>query len=139
MGRMAWIGMLVLVTGCNTKVSEEDLGHLNGYWSIEKVIFPNGEDKEYTLSTTVDYLEVERLQGFRKKVQPKFDGTYTTTDDAIFFEIRERNGAFKIYYEKVLDPWEEQIVSLTENSFSVTNEEGVTYVYKRYHHINAKE
>ncbi|MEK6154924.1 lipocalin family protein [Flavobacteriaceae bacterium 3-367] len=139
MGRIGWIGITLLIVGCTNKVSREDLRHLNGYWAIEKVVFQDGKDKAYKLSTTIDYLEVEQLQGFRKKVQPRLDGTYTTTDDAIFFEIYEREGTFQIRYQKVLDPWEEKIVTLTENNFSVTNDAGLTYFYKRYRPINVNE
>ena len=37
----------------------DDLKNLNGYWEIEKVTFPNGETKDYSVSTTIDYIELK--------------------------------------------------------------------------------
>ncbi|NNL81966.1 MAG: hypothetical protein HKP28_01160, partial [Winogradskyella sp.] len=39
---------------------------INGYWEIEKVVFPNGETKEYKYNDLIDYISInESLKGFR--------------------------------------------------------------------------
>ncbi len=130
------IGIVLLCIGCTDKVSQEDLRHLNGYWEITKVTFPNGSSKEYNLNLSVDYIEYNDLKGFRKKVQPKLDGTYDTSNDSELFTILEKEGVFELYYKNDLSEWKEQIVALSENNFTVVNAENITYTYKRFQPIN---
>ncbi|MGB5819351.1 MAG: hypothetical protein WBG90_07680 [Saonia sp.] len=133
-----FIGLFV-VMGCAKKVSEKDLNYLNGYWEIEKVTFSDGSHKEYKVNANVDYIAIDDFKGFRKKVQPKFDGTYTASDDATLFIIRESGGEFNIYYKNDRNDWKERIASISQNNFSVINEENIRYSYKRYQPINAKD
>jgi len=130
-------GIFLLLVGCQNKVSQEELTLLNGYWEIEKVILPDGQTKEYKVNTAVDYIEVQDLSGFKKKVYPKFDGTFDTSNDAEKFTILEQQDGFEIHYKSELSEWSEIIKSLTMNSFSVTNAENITYSYKRFEPINA--
>lgn len=133
-----------LVVCCKDKISEDSLNQLNGYWEIEKVIFPDGSTKEYSINTSIDYISVARKKGYRKKVQPKFDGTYDTSNDADPFIIFEQEGSFSIHYntENNSDPMtqrSEELVSLSEENFAVRNADGITYLYKRFEPINIKE
>lgn len=139
MGKFWAILIVLVLVGCSPKVSKDDLRHLNGYWEIEKVVFPDGTVKEYKVNISVDYIKIDGLTGFRKKVQPKFDGTYTATNDAEPFRVMEKQGVFDIAYKNDLSEWSEQIVTLSEDYFSVINEENITYSYKRYRPINAKD
>lgn len=129
---IAAIGLI----GCQNKVNQLDLPFLNGYWEIEKVSFPDGTEKEYTVNTSVDYIEINDLKGYRKKVQPKFNGTYDTSNDAEMFTIYEKDGVFTINYATDLSEWHEKIVSLSENSFTVLSEDNLKYQYKRFEPIN---
>jgi hypothetical protein len=136
--------ILILVISCSDKISEASLDHLNGYWEIEKVIFPDGSSKEYTVNTNIDYIFIEDKKGYRKKVQPRLDGTYDTSNDADPFIILERKGILSIHYntENHSDPMiqrSEELVSLTNESFSVRNADGITYRYKRFEPVNIKE
>lgn len=132
--------ILLLFIGCSDKISEENLDQLNGYWEIEKVIFPDGSTKEYSVNTSIDFISVDDKKGYRKKVQPKFEGNYTTSNDADPFVILEREGSFSIHYntEAHRDPMtkrSEELVSLSEGEFSVRNIDGITYCYKRFEPI----
>lgn len=129
----------ILLIGCSNSVSKEDLQYLNGYWEIEEVVFSNGENKEFKVSSTIDFIEVDSLKGFRKKMQPKFDGSYTTSNDAELFTILEKDGGFEFYYKNGLSEWTEKITKLSESNFSVVNQDTITYLYKRFQPINAKE
>ncbi|WP_343485838.1 hypothetical protein [Allomuricauda sp. d1] len=132
--------MVVLALGCTTSVSKEDLKHLNGYWEIASVEFPNGQKKEYgKVNPTIDYLEWDGSKGFRKKVYPKLDGTFDTSDDAEPFEIMESDGSFSICYNNPLSSWNETLTRLDANRFSVVNEEGITYNYRRHEPINIEQ
>lgn len=122
--------------GCKDKIVKSDLNFITGYWEIKKVSLPNGSKKEYPVNTSIDYMEVDGLKGFRKKVQPKFNGTYDTSNDAEMFTIYERNGVFFMNYKTELSEWQEKIVSLSENKLSLSSEDNTIYHYKRFEPIN---
>lgn len=132
---LAFLSIILCFVGCSNSVSKEDLNYLNGYWEIEKVVFANGGSKEFKASSTIDYIELEGLKGYRKKMQPKFNGSYTTSNDAEFFTIVEKEGAFQFHYKTELSEWTETITTLSENKFSVVNQDTITYQYKRFEPI----
>jgi len=136
MKRFLITSLLILLASCNGKINQEDLIQLNGYWEIEKVILASGELKEYKINTTVDYIQIEKDQGFRKKVYPKLDGSFDTTDDAKKFSVIDSSGVLLLSYENSLSSWKEQLLTLDKNSFSVKNEEEITYYYKKFIPIN---
>ncbi|PHQ62030.1 MAG: hypothetical protein COC08_02655 [Maribacter sp.] len=127
------------IFGCAHKVSEEDLRNLNGYWEIQRVTFADGKVKEYKVNPSLDYIQIDGLNGFRKKVYPKFDGTYDTTNDAEFFEIISYESNFEFNYKNELSQWKETIISLSTNKFSVIDKENITYEYKRFEPINVQK
>ena len=128
--------IFVCLLGCGPAVSEDDLTLLNGYWEIEEVRFRDGATKKYGSSTTIDYIQVKGKKGFRKKVYPKLDGSFEVTDDAEFFTLKLFESGFVFDYDTGLSEWQEELVELSENHFSVVNEEGVTYRYKRFEPID---
>ncbi len=130
---------IFFLLGCVNSISEEDLKYLNGYWEIEKVTFPNGQTKEFKVSTTIDYFEMEGLKGFRKKVQPKFNGTYETSNDAELFTLLQKDNEFEFQYKNAENEWRERILEISDNHFSVVNSDTITYTYKRFQPINATE
>jgi hypothetical protein len=132
---LALFGLL----GCQNKVDQLDLPLLNGYWEIAKVTFPDGSTKEYTVNTSVDYIEVNDQKGFRKKVQPNFKGTYVTSDDAEMFTIHENAGVITLNYKTDLSEWREKILNLSKNSFTVLSEENIQYRYKKFEPINIEK
>ena len=127
---------LIFIVSCGPRVQKEDLTQLNGYWEIEEVEFASGQKKEYTISTTIDYIEINGMRGFRKKVQPQLSGSYQTSDDAEAFEVFEKQGVFHVLYGQGTQQWEEVLLSLDENSFSVRNQDNKIYRYKRYEPLN---
>lgn len=128
--------LLLMLMGCKkTAVAEADLQYLNGYWEIAEVEFPDGSKKQYSVNPSIDFIKLKDGEGFRKKMQPRFDGSYDTSNDTEFFTLSENHGAFLLRYKNEFSEWEEKLVSVDSLSFSVTNEEGVTYSYKRFEPI----
>ena len=121
---------------CGSKVDQEQLHLLNGYWEIKEVIFKDGTKKEYSVNTTVDYISLDSLKGFRKKMSPKFNGTFETSNDAEPILIIVANDSVFMHYTTELNTWEEVLISLTEKSFSVKNDQDITYTYERFEPIN---
>jgi len=136
MGKSLGIILLFLLLGCKKEVTKNDLTLLNGYWEIVKVTFPDGNEKEYKVNTSVDFITLQGSEGYRKKVQPKLDGTFETSDDAEPFEIVETANGFAFKYANSLSKWQEEIFELSDNTFSIKNEEGLVYKYRRYEPIN---
>ncbi|MGX1929423.1 hypothetical protein [Flagellimonas sp. 2504JD4-2] len=127
-------GLLVLFACQEKSISKEDLPYLNGYWEISEVTFPDGSEKNYTVNPTIDFIQLENDQGFRKKMQPKFDGTYHTSNKQEVFNLIEANGAFILRYKNDLSEWEEKLVALDSISFTVLSD-NVLYNYKRFEPI----
>jgi len=139
MRKLVSLLLFICFLACSEKISVSDLNHINGYWEIEEVEFPDGESKEYDVNMTIDYFEYNNVKGFRKKVQPTFDGTYITSNDAESFQIIERDGFFWMSYQNNLSSWEEQINEITKTNMVLKNKEGLSYHYRRFEPINAKE
>lgn len=126
----------LLCISCVSKIDQEQLHLLNGYWEIKEVTFKDGTKKEYSVNTTVDYISLDSLKGFRKKMSPKFNGTFETSNDAEPILIRIANDSIFMNYTTDLNTWEEVLISLSEKSFSVKNDQGITYTYERFEPIN---
>lgn len=134
--------VLILIVGCGSEIQENELSKLNGYWEIIEVSFTNGETKKFTASTTIDYLEIENLKGFRKKVQPRLNGTFETSNDAKSFTISKTEDGFDLQYPNKngqKNSMVEHLIELSENTFSVKDERGTTYAYKRFKPLNLQE
>jgi hypothetical protein len=134
--KLVIICLVLLSYACSNTIAEKELPLLNGYWEIEKVTFPDGQTKDYTINESIDYIQLEQLKGFRKKVKPTFNGTYITNDDAEYFTIFKKENHYFFNYKNELSDWTESLQTLTKDHFSVTNEDDITYLYKRYEPIN---
>jgi len=139
MFRLTLIFITISLIGCGSPISKPDLNQLNGYWEIVSVEFADGQKKNYTVNPSIDYIELKEMKGFKKKMHPKFDGTYDTSNDLEAFSIIQKEGIFLISYQNNLSSWEEQLIKLEENTFTIVNEDNVTYSYKRYEPINIQE
>ncbi len=139
MRKIVILCILLSVVSCKKQLSEEALTYLNGYWEIEAVEFPNGSTKEYTISTTIDYISLTEMAGYRKKVYPQLNGKYKTSDDAEQFSIYKKDGVFFLVYGKNNEQWEEQLMAIDETSFSVKNNDQKIYHYKKFDSFNLIE
>ena len=128
--------LVLMLWACNDpSVNQDDLHYLNGYWEISEVEFPDGSIKEYGLNTNIDFIQLKDDKGYRKKMKPKFDGTYDTSKDIEGFTVSNVNETIILRYSTDFSNWEEKLVQLDSLTFSVTNEEGVIYKYKRFEPI----
>lgn len=131
--------LLLTLVSCGSHPPEEMISHLNGYWEIEKVKFPDGSEKAFTLSTTIDYLEVQGDSGVRKKVSPQLDGTFLTFDQNELFTILVRNDSLILAYKTPFDRWEETVIQASPSELVVVNKDLKEYHYKPYQVIPSKE
>lgn len=128
--------LLLIFSGCNKANPEEQIKYLDGYWEIERVEISEDSIREYKFNETIDFIEIEGKEGFRKKVRPQLDGTYQVTDDEEKIEIKVEEDQLYLYYSTPYDSWKEKLVNAEENSLTMENERGIRYHYKRFTPIN---
>ena len=124
------LGMILL--SCNTNSSREKVDNLNGYWEITKAELPEGITKEFKYSEIVDFIEVDSLKGFRKKVRPQIDGSFVTSNNEETFEVKLENDSINLYYSTPYANWKETVISSEEDELVVINPKGIIYTYKRF-------
>ena len=124
------IGIVLL--GCQKQDPEEQLQYLTGYWEIDRVEISEDSVIKYKVNATVDYMEFEGKEGFRKKVKPQFDGSFKTSDHKEEITARIENDSLHLYYKTPFDEWKETIIVAEEENFSVLNRDGKIYHYTKF-------
>ncbi|KAB1154994.1 hypothetical protein [Flavobacterium luteum] len=125
-----------LFTSCNKKVTTENISKINGYWEIEKVVFPDGTEKEYAINQMFDYFSVQHNKGFRKKVTPQLDGSFLVNDDVEKITIKQENEKYIINYTTFYSKWKEEIHSISDEKLVLINDAKNEYHYKKATSIN---
>lgn len=119
------------LVSCSQPPTLEDAQQLNGFWEIKKAVTPY-EEKKYEMNQMIDYIEVNDSIGFRKKLQPDVIGNYQSSKNREVFKIRRTEETLLLVYENSYDQWTEELISISPDEFTVKNEEGFTYTYKRH-------
>lgn len=128
---------IIIIWGCSTNSPKEQLQHITGYWEIEKAKLPDGQVKEYTVNTTVDYIEITGdSTGFRKKLQPRPDGSFSTSGDREAFTISTKDNGLFLNYHTPLSAWEEKVIKVTKDRLILRNTDNLKYFYKRFRPID---
>jgi len=108
--------------------------HINGYWEIENV-YKNGKLlKEFKISQRIDFFKInEDLSGYRKKLKTNLDGTYTSSNDKLSFNLE-----IKLYKRLILvyvdnnTTFNEEVIKVNNKNLSIKNDNGLIYNYKAY-------
>jgi len=128
--------LLISIFSCS-KSPESYIKHLNGYWEIDEVIMPDGSKRDYNYNDTVDYFSIsDSLVGFRKKLKPNFDGSFSTSNDAEALKVIFENDSLNLYYNTPFAQWKETVLGATESKLIIQNQNNIRYVYKRYEPID---
>lgn len=122
----------VVFISCQEKKAEKfDINLLNGYWEIEQVTLPDGSTKEYKMNETIDFFEIQKDSGFRKKVAPQVDGTYLVNDSDEKIKIEKTAEGTFISYKTAYATWKEKIKILTKDQLILENKQNIQYQYKK--------
>lgn len=132
------LGFMITI-GCKSENAIKDLEPINGYWIIEKVVFPDGEEKNFTLSSTVDYFELVSGNGFRKKLQPQLNGKFSTSDDAISFTIENSDDGVFFIFGKGADQWKEELRKLNTEEMILVSTDKIAYHYMRFQPLGTEK
>lgn len=132
------VAILVFFTFFNCSENAETyVPFVEGYWAIDQVKKDNKILKEYNISSTIDYFKInDDLTGYRKKVMPKLDGTFTITEHEIPLFLYIKNNTLYIEYINDTDTLRETIVHASEKILTITNADGFTYIYKPFEKFN---
>ena len=131
--------VLLLVLGCKEDPSVY-LQHIDGYWEIHQVKKDNKIVIEYSISSAIDYFEVnEDNSGFRKKVMPNLEGKYIVTDHESPFTLKIEDNELNIHYDVDGHTFTETIKEASESELVITNEQGFTYYYKPFEPFNLND
>lgn len=127
----------VLLVSCKQQIQSTDIPKINGYWEIEKVVFDEGEDKEYTANQNYDYFQIDKNnQGIRKKVAPQLDGTFLVDDTFEKVSVRFQNDKAYLDYATPYMKYTEEIITLKSDELVVLNAQKKEYHYKKATAIN---
>ena len=126
-----------LLVGCKQQIQSTDIPNINGYWEIEKVVFDEGEDKEYSANQNYDYFQIDKNnQGIRKKVAPQLDGTFLVDDSFEKVRVRFQDDKTYLDYATPYMKYTEEIIALTTEELVVLNAQKKEYHYKKATAIN---
>jgi hypothetical protein len=122
--------------GCQQKIQPSDISKINGYWEIEKVVFDEGDDKEYGMNESFDYFKITNSKGIRKKVMPQLDGTFLV--DSTYQDVAVRFDKEKVFldYATAYAKWSEELIAITDNELVLKNDQKKEYHYKKSGPIN---
>jgi hypothetical protein len=134
------LGFIVLIVFSCKKVPETFIPYLEGYWEIVEVSIYNKPIKTYKISASIDYFKVNSdFTGFRKKVKPSLEGTYTVTQHESSFNLVVKNNQLNIIYDVNNVIFNEVIEKATKRELIISNSEGFKYTYKPFEPFNFKE
>ena len=126
----------LLFVGCKQEIKPADIAKLNGYWEIEKVVFDKGEEKDYGMNENFDFFEIKGTKGTRTKVMAQLDGTFLTTNTFENVNVRFKDEKVFLDYKTDYAKWSEELVSLSDNTFVVKNDQNKEYHYKKAGPVN---
>tara|TARA_B100001059_G_scaffold50628_1_gene43848 strand:- start:48706 stop:49113 length:408 start_codon:yes stop_codon:yes gene_type:complete len=132
MYRIIILYLLVLCLGCKNQITPSDIDLLNGYWNIEYITHKNETFYPKGATKLLDFYEVNKREGIRKKVQPQLDNKFLVTEDLNNFKIIFKDKYCYLSFQTVLDQWQEKIVELNENKL-VLEHQDKRYNYKRFY------
>ena len=130
--RIGLLFVLFLFISCKQKIQKEDIAKINGYWEIEKVVFEDGQEKEYPINESYDYVKIEKNNtDFRKKVMPQLNGSFLVNDTQENLKLRVQEEKVFLDYTTDYAKWTEELTQISAETMIFTDEEGNEYHYKK--------
>jgi hypothetical protein len=129
MRKLLFLTLLIFTVGCSPSV---DTALLSGYWNIEKVVLPDGSEKEFPFSNHMDHFEVCNYQGIKYRVSPTYDGGFVNYGSPVNFTIRERNDEIHLHFRSGEESYQQKLVLCTSERLVLLHENGTTYHYSSF-------
>jgi hypothetical protein len=136
--KILFVFLFITIYGCKSDIKLEDLNNLNGYWEITKVEMPDGDEKEFKINESIDFIHFEDKKGFRVKVIPQIDGGLLSNKTKESFDIMEKKSVLFFLYKTDYASWEEEIITINKEELVVKNSNDLVYFYKKRTDLNKK-
>ena len=122
----------MILISCKSEVSTY-IPYIEGYWEIVNVSKDQKKVKDYKMSGSVDYFKVNAdLSGYRKKVTPRFDGSFEISQHISEFTLSIKDNHLWVIYTNNNVTYSEEIVRANNSSLILSNSDGFIYTYKPY-------
>ncbi|MGB2142992.1 MAG: lipocalin family protein [Flavobacteriaceae bacterium] len=132
MRQLLTLSFFILLISCKSEVSTF-IPFVEGYWEIVNVTKDQKKVKNYKMSGSVDYFKVNPdLSGYRKKVTPRFDGTFEISQHISEFTLSIKDNHLWVIYTNNNVTYSEEIVRANNSSLILSNSDGFIYTYKPY-------
>ena len=128
--------MSLLFVSCKQEIKPAEIAKLNGYWEIEKVVFDEGEVKDYGMNENFDYFQIKGTKGTRTKVMAQLDGSFLTTNTFENVSVRFTDKGTFLDYKTDYAKWSEELISISDKEFVVKNAQQKEYHYKKAGPLN---
>jgi len=128
--------MSLLFVSCKQEIKPAEIAKLNGYWEIEKVVFDEGEVKDYGMNENFDYFQIKGTKGTRTKVMAQLDGSFLTTNTFENVSVRFTDKGTFLDYKTDYAKWSEELISISDKEFVVKNTQQKEYHYKKAGPLN---
>lgn len=128
--------LLLLTLSCSKQNPMEQKEHLKGYWEIKEVKLPDGMNKDFSISTTVDFINLKGDLGTRIKVSPHLDGTFSTNNVVEEFTLKIEEDSLRLYYKTPYDSWKETVIFAKDSILKIKIPDGKIYTYKKFTKFN---
>jgi hypothetical protein len=117
---------------CTSKPSKESIVKINGYWEIEKVVFPDGNKKAYQVNQFIDNINLKNSVGTRQKMAPQLDGSFLNGALQDKIRVVDSAGSYFLKTQSNFTKWKEKIISVSDDELVLENETKITYYYKKF-------
>lgn len=131
MKKLLWILLLILAVSC-TSSNNEKIKNLNGYWTIDIVVKPDGSKKEFPFTNHMDFFEVNGNYGVKTRVSPTYDGTFISYGDTVKFMIKEDESQVVLNFETGEQAYSQILRKATAEELELVHEDGTVYYYKSH-------
>tara|TARA_Y100000385_G_C12801205_1_gene511949 strand:+ start:195 stop:611 length:417 start_codon:yes stop_codon:yes gene_type:complete len=126
------LSLIFLLNSCKSDVSTY-IPFVEGYWEIVSVAKNQKKIKDYKMSGSIDFFKVNSdLSGYRKKLTPKFDGTFEMSQHKTEFILNMKDNHLWVNYTNNDVVYSEEIIRANNSSLILSNSDGFVYTYKPY-------
>ena len=122
-----WICLFLL--SCSP-TSEIQIEHLAGYWEIEFISQKGEKFVPKTSTPLYDHYQINYPEGILKKIAPRFDGSFVSSEDATPFQIEKLDKNYYLRFQSRWDEWSRKISFLNSQKLILENNER-RFNYKR--------
>ena len=130
MNKIIYLILVSVVISCSS--NEDKIKAVEGYWNIEQVLMPDGNEREFPFSNHMDHFKIEGYKGVKNRVSPTYDGGFISYGNPIYFEWKEKDGDIWLTFQEGEGSYKQTVEKATKETLVLLHENGTRYTYKSY-------